>query len=172
MAALDRAEPLANPTRMSQGGLLVRTLRLSLVGMVTLALLGGVGSVGVLGQNEDATVQMLHVTGTETFVSFTPGDTQMVGDVEQMRGASAVHTVEMSDPRLSGTLTVSVDLDEYPPGDFGVQWGTYRLENEAGAWAGQWSGVFWTPPDGGGGGHSAWDLSAWAVGEGDYEGLT
>ena len=36
---------------------------------------------------------------------------------------------------------------------------------------GDWTGVFWTPPDAVGG-HSTWDVSGWMVGEEDYEGLT
>jgi hypothetical protein len=148
----------------------MHTLRLSLAGTVILGLLVGVvGSVGVLGQSEDATAQTVHVTGTQIPDSFTSGDTQQVGDVVQVRDGSAVHTLEMSDPRVSGTVTVVFNLDEYLPDEAGFQWGTSRLENGGGAWVGEWSGVFWTPP---GAGDSVWDFSTWAVGEGEYEGLT
>jgi acetyl esterase/lipase len=53
MAALDRVEPLANPTRASEGEYPMRTLRLSLVGTVILMLLGGLGGM-VLAQSEEA----------------------------------------------------------------------------------------------------------------------
>ena len=46
----DRAEPLANPARTSEGDVM-RTLRRSLAGMAILALLGGLGGA-VLAQEQ------------------------------------------------------------------------------------------------------------------------
>ena len=67
----------------------------------------------------------------------------------------------MSDPRVSGTGTGTWNQDWYP-GDIGISWGTYRLENEGGAW----SGTF-TSADG-----PSAVSSGFLVGEEGYEGLT
>jgi hypothetical protein len=52
MAAEDRAEPLANPARVAEGGVM-RTLRLWLAGMISLSLLVGVVG-GVVAQSDEA----------------------------------------------------------------------------------------------------------------------
>ena len=69
--------------------------------------------------------------------------------------------MEMNDPRVSGNVRFLHHADRY--GGVGVEWGTYRLENEDGAWQGPLSGFYWT--------HET-RTSGWLAGEGAYEGLT
>jgi hypothetical protein len=64
MAAMDRAEPLANPTRARQGGTFMRTLRLSLAGMVITALLGGASAAVVAQDETDGSSGYTPFTGT------------------------------------------------------------------------------------------------------------
>jgi hypothetical protein len=46
----------------------------------------------------------------------------------------------MSDPRLDGSVTLTLDINTYPvPGtdeDMSIRWLTWRIENESGAWEG------------------------------------
>ncbi len=100
----------------------MRTLRLLLSGTLAMALLGGLGGA-VVAQDEDAAVGLVHVTGTQVEGDLVPGEWAQVGAVGQMRGASTANRSEMSDPRVSGAVTVEVNFDEYPratPGSSGV----------------------------------------------------
>ena len=103
-----------------------------------------------------------YVTGTDTH-SGTGGTEKKVGDVTQTRGVVITATIEMNDPRVSGTGTGLVNADFYD--HVGPEWGTTRLENAGGAWEGTVTGVAWA--DG-----NASDLSGWLVGSGAYEGYT
>lgn len=80
----------------------------------------------------------------------------------QIRGVHATTDEVASDPRVSGTGTLVGNIDVY--GRNGPQWGTFRIENEGGAWDSTWRGVNY--------GGSLDTGSAWLVGSGDYEGLT
>lgn len=69
------------------------------------------------------------------------GTETQVGDRLEIRGNVFRPTVvEVSDPRLSGAITFTNDLDVHPiPGTetaVAVWWRTWRIENEAGAWQG------------------------------------
>ena len=102
------------------------------------------------------------VTGTGSIpVEVEAGAETPAGDVLQTRGLVFTDEMEMSDPRVSGTGTGTWNQDGYP-GDIGISWGTYRLENEGGAW----SGTF-TSADG-----PIAASSGFLVGERGYEGLT
>jgi hypothetical protein len=102
------------------------------------------------------------VTGTGTpGVLVEAGTRTQVGDVTQTRGETFTDTMAMSDPRVSGTGTGTWNQDGYP-GDIGISWGTYRLENEGGAWSGTS-----TSADG-----PSAVSSGFLVGEGGYVGLT
>ena len=105
-----------------------------------------------------------HVTGTETFVhATTAGTTTSVGGVSQMRGLVGEVTDAMSDPRASGTGTLTGNYDLHDGG--GVQWGTYQLANAGGSWEGTWSGILY-------GSGPVEDCSVWLVGKGGYAGLS
>jgi hypothetical protein len=104
----DRAAPLADPARMSLGGIVMRRLRVSLAGVVILSLLAGLGCA-VLAQDpstapsEAATMspEPALVTGTErcTSVDLSTSDEDGVtrGHIPLVEC-----TNEASDPRVSG----------------------------------------------------------------------
>ena len=104
-----------------------------------------------------------HVTGTETIHSNVVVDSKVqVGDVMQWRGVHATSDEAASDPRVSGAGTIDGNIDIY--GMNGVQRGTFRIENDGGAWEGTFRGAIY-------GGYLD-NGTAWLVGSGDYEGLT
>jgi hypothetical protein len=121
-----------------------------------------VGAVPALAQDETETAGGFWVTGTTiSSVMVEAGTRTQVGDVTQTRGETFTDTMAMSDPRVSGTGTGTWNQDGYP-GDIGISWGTYRLENEGGAWSGTFTAADGTPTV----------SSGFLVGEGGYEGLT
>jgi hypothetical protein len=75
-----------------------------------------------------------------------------------------VGDLDMSDPRLSGTLTLTVDAERVGEGSSApmVIWGSGLIENDAGSWTGTVAG---------GGVEEAIELPSWYVGEGAYDGL-
>ena len=79
----------------------MRTLRPSLVGTVTMVLLGWSG--GVMAQEADAPA--VWVTGPETQAPCEVGDVETViddGPITGHRGLSITCTDDLGDPRLSG----------------------------------------------------------------------
>ena len=146
LAALDRAEPLAEPARESRGGGIMRTLRLSLVGTVMLALLGGLGVVAV-AQEE----------GTEP--------TGVVINIVAMSDPGvrpATWTFQASDPRLSGTATVAFTIEDYPGATLEAL--ALRVVNDEGSWVGTGRGIA---------SQSYGDMQTYILsGEGTYEGLS
>jgi len=101
--------------------------------------------------------------GSGSFVIVDPGSSTIVGNATQVRGYIASSTDTMSDPRVTGSGTLQLSIDEY--GSVGTEWGTYRLENARGAWEGPVAGV---ARDGG----EASTVSGWLAGSGSYEGYT
>lgn len=142
----------------------MRTSRISLVGTVILALLGGAGDV-VVGQDADEAAAAVHFSGTSDApeIITPPEVTTTPEGVSQIRGVSGVQTNTMDDPRFSGTETWVINEDHY--GDVvGPAWGTSHIENEGGSWSGTFRGILF--PDG-----SASYFGTY-VGEGGYEGLS
>jgi hypothetical protein len=120
------------------------------------------GLPSATAQDEPEPADAVWVTGTATpGVLVEAGTRTEIGDITQTRGEVFNDTMAMSDPRVSGTGTGTWNQDAYP-GDVGISWGTYRLENQDGAW----SGTF-TSADG-----PTAMASGFLVGEGGYEGLT
>jgi hypothetical protein len=111
----------------------MRTLRLSLAGMIILALLGGLGGA-VLAQTDD--VEPTEFTAAWTFgVTSVPGDISIVDGVYERRGSTWRATATgVSDPRLDGTVTVSLNSDTYGLRGAGIARGVIRIENADGAW--------------------------------------
>jgi len=104
-----------------------------------------------------------YVSGTGSFVIVDPGSSSTVGNATQVGGYVATSTDTMSDPRVTGTGSLLLTIDEY--GTVGTEWGTYRLENAGGAWEGPVAGAGW-------GGGEAGTVSGWLPGSGSYEGYT
>ena len=128
----------------------MRTLRLSLAGMVIMVVLGGLAGA-VLARSDD--------TGGAVTIESTEILSQGVDESGRFMVVSMAK--EASDPRLSGTWTEVWNCQEGP--DYGVCVGSVRVANEGGTWLGRVGG-FGFP------GSSA----DWTVleGQGDYGGLT
>jgi hypothetical protein len=104
-----------------------------------------------------------YVSGSGSFVIVDPGSSSTLGNATLVRGYVATSVDSMNDPRVTGTGTLRLSLDEH--GTFGAEWGTYRLENDGGAWEGLVNGAAWNR------GESS-DVTGWLVGSGSYEGFT
>jgi len=84
---------------------------------------------------------MLPVVWTEAKVKERPfKTTETVGDVVQMHGAVVTYRHECSDPRLSGTIDIVLNIDQRQADDSARLWGTSRLRNQGGTWVGKWTG--------------------------------
>jgi len=156
----DRAQPLANPTRASKG-VFMRTLRLSLVGTVTLVLL--LGAVPSLAQNGHDTA----VTGTLS--CHLAGGMTADGDTSVTLERFPTECIAVfDDPRVSGTARSDITeacFKGAASSDACVLWGTIELSGPDGTWVGTVGSI----PDG-----TLSTLPAWSVmeGTGEYEGWT
>jgi hypothetical protein len=133
------------------------------------------------------------VVGTMTYTGGVSGEGRSEGVsadfIEWARDGEGftLLTTQMSDPRLSGTLKRYERFDDFGwPGRIGsgleLMWGTFRIENEGGAWEGSYRGAtMWdvedlgTPPPSLRNVPDTWDdwtWDAWLEGSGDYEGLS
>ena len=144
----------------------MRTLRLAMVGAVSLML---VGNLGAAAQSEaDEAMAVTHVTGTvidsvwdESQLEFTSE-----GGVEYGRGMLITETYEWSDPRLPAVKHSVMNFNTYAGerGQRGIMGQTTaRLDGPDGAWTG--GAMTMQYVDGPGVG---WDTY---FGEGAYEGL-
>ena len=92
-------------------------------------------------------------------------NTIMTGVPIQSRGGAWHPTATISDPRLEGDYHISFDDDQYiGAGAPDVGAGTWRIENDEGAWQGSFTVVLV--------GDHASVVTMPLVGEGAYEGLT
>ena len=84
----------------------MRTLRLSLAGMVNFMLLAGLGGGVIAGDEEASASDGPHpVSGTSTYAGkFESGDHVFEEGRALQRGYGSYDTIEMDDARLSGTL--------------------------------------------------------------------
>lgn len=95
----------------------------------------------------------------------TGGETRSLDGLQEQRGVGwTFATVEMSDPRLQGTVIHTHNIDSYS--GVKVFSSTWRIENERGAWQGSEHSV--TLPSSG----DRTSSSVVLVGEGDYAGFT
>jgi hypothetical protein len=86
---------------------------------------------------------------------------------EHWRGGSATCSVTNTDPRVAGGAICTWEKDVWPKGtEEGAltQWGTCRLENSGGAWAGTYTGMATT--------ETGDILTSWYTGTGGYKGLS
>ena len=158
----------------------MRAIKTSVISILAIALLAG-SAVGVAAQDEEAAAEPstpAKVAGTliqETGDLVQEPTETVVDDVLEVRGVIAEgDRFEMDDPRVTGTVTVAVNVDVHKESDF-VDIAAFslalRLENEAGSWSGQGTGI-----NHGGSGipqEEALNLDTWVLtGAGEYEGLT
>ena len=152
----------------------MRAIKTTTIAILAVGLLAG-SAVGVAAQDEGAApVQFTGIVdcgpqiagGTSETVQVPMGESVMT--VLVRRGNTWQPSArEVSDPRLEGRYTISYDTDAYyPPGVVGstdVGAGTWRIENDEGAWQGSYhiAGI-----DGG-------DVTVTVplIGEGAYAGL-
>jgi hypothetical protein len=79
--------------------------------------------------------------------SFTGGVlTEVDGQRQKERGATGAGTSTFDDPRLSGALTLTQNVDEFPQPTgtrrAELAWNSYRIENTDGAWVGTGVGAY------------------------------
>jgi hypothetical protein len=124
----------------------MRTLRLSLVGTIILALLGGLtatviartdGSIKVTGS--------MMSSGSTGSPEFSEDGTLGEDWVGHGRGMDWLAQVEWSDPRLPSEVQSVVNFEAYgseADGDVGVVVAnnTWLLEGQDGSWSGSWTG--------------------------------
>ena len=140
----------------------MRTLRLSLAGTVTLALLGGLSGAVVAQMDADGDAVYTTFVTMEP-ASFDSGSVNCGESRCSLRDGVAVHTTEWSDPRVSGTWTIAFNADQDPATGQGLQWGTARIENDGGTWEGPFTGMEYEP----------YVMNAgWMTGDDDYAGYT
>lgn len=140
----------------------MRSLRLSLMGTVILALLGGMGGAVVAQMDAEADAVYTTFLTTEP-ASWDGGSVTWTETLYSSRNGVAVHTTEWSDPRVSGSWTIAFNADVDPATDHGVQWGTARIENDGGTWEGPFTGMEYEP---------YFMNAGWMAGDGDYAGYT
>jgi hypothetical protein len=150
----------------------VRAIKTTTISILAVGLLAG-SAVGVAAQDE-ASSEASFITGTigassvigEPVVSVTDG-------IEDGRGLVREGPIEVSDPRLTGTLVRVINFSFRPVSSSGallVQTDLWSIENDGGSWSGPStgiSGVDDVPSD------FTTDLETVVLtGEGDYDGLS
>ena len=145
----------------------MRTLHLSGVVLVAVAVLWGTGDVAVAQDEAASVLPATRVTGTivDTFYDDSSAQVEFApGDVHHVTGATYIETNEWSDPRLPTEKKMVLDFTTYPfEGDrLMVTRTSIRLDDSDGSWVG--SGVGLSYPSG----SQGQDV---LVGEGAYAGL-
>ena len=168
--------------RMQQGvrEVPVRAIKTTTISILALGLLAG-SAVGVAAQDEEAAAEPSTpakvagtIDGTAQDLVQEPTETVVDGVLEVRGVITEGDRFEMDDPRLTGTVTLAVNVDVHKVSDFeDVVAGSFalRLDNEAGSWSGQGTSVFHggaTIPE-----DEAFQLDTWLLtGAGAYEGLS
>ena len=145
----------------------MRTTRTLATGSAVLALLAGTAlAVGAQSPAADDPMAPVGFTGRISYGPETSSGTEASVDGHtETRGEVFAPTVtEMSDERLVGTVTLTLDIDWYPPEEASLRARTWRIENDEGAWEGP--DLILSLPDG-----SVSTTSGVLTGEGAYEGL-
>ena len=158
----------------------MKGLKPTFISILAIGLLTG-SAVGVAAQEEEAAAEPSTPAKVAGTIDSEPSDlvqepTETVVDgVLEVRGVIAEgDQFEMDDPRLSGTVTLAVNVDVHKVSDFeDIVAGSFalRLDNEGGSWSGQGTSV----------GHNgagmspeeALGLDTWVLtGAGAYDGLS
>lgn len=107
-----------------------------------------------------------YFTGVEELGPATGGTTKVVDGKVHFRGVVQPGFDTTSDPRTSGEVVIVVNAIWTPPALTGPMWGTFRIENEGGAWDVRWQGERKLV-----GGNVISTIRATGHGSGGYEGL-
>ena len=149
----------------------MRTLRVSLAGVVILTLLGGL-SVAVAAQDTEADPMAPAFFTFDQPVMERVMDGEYAYDADELpqaiRGEVAEGYIEATDPRASGRVTSVANMNMLAVEGGGVAnvAAMKRLVNDGGAWSGTSLGLFMSAEDG------AVTSMTVLTGEGGYEGLT
>ena len=122
----------------------MRTLRMSLLGTVILALLGGLGSVaGAQSESDEAMPDpAVVVSGTGACTLADVGTSSVEpGGILRERDVIVDCTVTSNDPRLGGDSTVTMNVDCYLTTDGTVQCVYFGTDTGAGGWDCTWTGT-------------------------------
>ena len=150
----------------------MRAIRTTTISILTLGLLAG-SAAGVAAQDDE--------TATDAPVGPSYFTGQLVSDFEgKPFGSNGVlfegDAIEVSDPRVSGTLTrAGTATFHNQVGDSAViafQADAWRIENDAGTWAGEGTGLLRVGPDGPTEGPTTETSTVVLTGEGGYAGHT
>ena len=109
-----------------------------------------------------STPPTVHVTMT-IVCDFTQLPTTIAGDITRYRGIQMTCGVDGSDPRVTGTQTGTLSIDEHPDGSAEL-WQSYQLVAGTGGWIGAASGLVAA-------GYTTHRIQVRAVGTGACEGL-
>jgi hypothetical protein len=146
----------------------MRTLRLSLVGTVVLALLGGTFAVALAqtdseteGSDASAVLSFTAPYGTQTDLGTAVADEDRSG----YRDAAYTVRFETGDPRISGEMWTLHNWERYRDSQGATIVGLAGIDGEAGAWQGTFHG-YASPGDK----YLAYQVDL--AGEGAYEGLS
>jgi hypothetical protein len=106
-----------------------------------------------------------HVVGTMTGSLTTQYTTETPGPdgVAHIRGGVLTGTSTANDPRATGTVEFTFNLDTYT--NVGSEWATATIRNDQGAWDGTCTGGSWDA------GNTSL-MSCWLLGSGAYKGYT
>lgn len=149
--------------------------RTALLGVVAASLLIAASSVAVQASGCAGDKAPMVVSGqVSALINVDPGTTEWLPPlVEDGRRREAVEMVRrqvwryllsVDDSRLSGEMTMTWNWDDYDVvTDTSVAWGTLRIKNDMGVWAGTFTGAEF--PGG------LMDSHAWLSGSGAYEGM-
>ena len=112
----------------------MKGLKTTLATAIAFGLLAG-SVVGVAAQDDPMAAAV--VTGTITpWSEESAGTTSVLDGASLMDGARFTNTWEASDPRLSGSTSITTNWKHYEGLRMLVEAANYSLENEGGRWAG------------------------------------
>jgi hypothetical protein len=160
----------------------VRAIKTTTISILAIGLLAG-SAVAVTAQDDeaatDAPVGSSYFTG-ELISEFTPtvngSNTEVNGRIEGRGVLFEGDAIEVSDPRVSGSLTRAGNANVHPGiGDSEIivfQADAWLIENDAGTWSGHATGLVHGGPDGPGGEDATEISTVVLTGEGGYEGHT
>lgn len=111
-----------------------------------------------------AKAKKTYFTGWECFGGITdPGVSTTLGNgFTRITGLHSFHTDTTTDPRLTGTDYVVVNLIIDPVTGSGPAWGTFQIVNDRGSWSGHWVGSAE---------NGNFTINGLLHGSGDYDGL-
>jgi hypothetical protein len=126
----------------------MRRARIVYLGVAALLLVAGASFLAGCGGKTASSGDGGAVSGLQPFVAYATvapggneGTSTVVGEVTQWRDATALYKVEGSDQRVSGSFTVTYNVDTTADGNSKL-WGNWVLTNDKGTWVCDgWSGA-------------------------------